>query len=228
MAFLIRELTEDVQYISESVGDDGKKHLFIEGVFLMGNQPNRNKRIYPVGLLEREVERYSRDYVSKNRAYGELDHPKGNSINLDRVSHMITELHRDGDNFYGKAKVLDALPMGKIVKGIIESGGSLAVSSRGAGSLKRNSKGIMEVQEDFYLSTAADVVADPSAQIAYVNGIREGFEWVFDLAEGQHITHGTMETYDVVEKQIEELKEVKFVDPAKALHMFEQFVRSIK
>lgn len=221
MSFLIRELTEEVHYLTEEIEGSGKKQLFIEGNFLMGNRPNRNRRIYPTNLLEREVERYSRDFISRNRAYGELDHPKGNSINLDRVSHMITELRKDGDNFVGKAKIIETTPMGAIAKGIIESGGTLAVSSRGAGSMKRNSQGIMEVQEDFFLSTAADIVADPSAPIAFVNSIAEGYDWVFDLVENKLVSPEQLDTTRNIV-----VTEWKSMDMDKALKLFENFVNT--
>ena len=175
---LITELVEEVQYIAEAKENGDKEH-FIEGIFLQANRKNRNGRIYPINIMEREVERYMRDVVSNNRAYGELGHPEGPSINLDRVSHIITELRRDGDNFIGKAKLTDT-PMGNIAKGLLKSGANLGVSSRGMGSLTPRKDGIMEVQDDFRLATAADIVADPSAPDAFVKGIMEGVEWVYD------------------------------------------------
>lgn len=176
---LITELNEDIQYISEAK-EDGKKNYFIEGIFMQGDITNRNGRMYPADVLDKEVQRYNESYVSKNRAYGELGHPSGPTINLERVSHMITELKRDGSNFTGRAKILTDTPMGAIVKGIMDDGGQLAVSSRGMGSLKQNRQGINEVQKDFYLATAGDIVADPSAPDAFVNGIMEGKEWIWD------------------------------------------------
>lgn len=175
---LICEVVEDVKYITEKT-ESGKKNLYIEGVFMQGDIVNRNKRSYATNILEKEVLRYSKNLIEKGRAFGELGHPNGPSINLDRVSHIITELRRDGTNFIGKARIADT-PMGDIARGIMESGGQLGVSSRGMGSLKENKNGIMEVQDDFYLATAADIVADPSAPDAFVQGIMEGVEWIWD------------------------------------------------
>lgn len=189
---LITEITEDVEYIEEANATTGEKELYIEGVFLQGNIKNRNGRIYPESVLEKEVKRYTENYIDKNRAFGELNHPKGPTINLDRVSHIITELKKDGSNYIGKAKITKE-GTGKIVRGLIESGASLGVSSRGLGSLKENSKGIMEVQSDFYLATAADIVADPSAPDAFVNGIMENVEWI---SEG-----GVFKQYEIEEIQ---------------------------
>ena len=173
---LITEHTEDVQYLEEKVGD--KKNLFIKGVFLQAEQKNRNGRVYPFPILEREVKRYNDKYIDQNRAFGELGHPQGPTVNLDRVSHMITELHADCNNFVGKAKIMDT-PMGKIVSSIMNEGAQLGVSSRGMGSLKEKN-GINEVQDDYYLATAADIVADPSAPNCFVQGIMEGKEWAWD------------------------------------------------
>lgn len=175
---LICETVEDVKYITEKT-ESGKKNLYIEGIFMQGDIVNRNKRSYNTAILEREINRYTKDLIEKGRAYGELGHPNGPSINLDRVSHIITEMKRDGNNFIGKARIADT-PMGNIARGIMESGGQLGVSSRGMGSLKENKNGIMEVQDDFYLATAADIVADPSAPDAFVHGIMEGVEWIWD------------------------------------------------
>lgn len=174
---LITELVEDVQLVSEAK-ETGGKDYYIEGIFLQADIKNRNGRMYPVDVLESEVSRYNREVISKNRAFGELGHPSGPSINLDRVSHIITELYRDGKNFIGKAR-LSKTPMGEIARGIMESGGQLGVSSRAMGSLKEE-RGVMVVQKDLRLSTAADIVADPSAPDAFVNGIMEGVEWIYD------------------------------------------------
>ena len=179
---LIREEVEQVQYITEAK-ENGEKQHFIEGIFLQANRKNRNGRIYPINVMEKEVNRYMREVVENNRAYGELGHPQGPSINLDRVSHMITGLKRNGDNFIGKAKLTDT-PMGNIARGLIQSGANLGVSSRGMGSLKPTKDGIMEVQDDFHLATAADIVADPSAPDAFVKGIMEGVEWILDPVKG--------------------------------------------
>jgi len=172
---LITELTEDIKYIKENVGN-GEKTYFIEGVFMQSDTKNRNGRIYPQGTLLKECKRYIVEYVDKGRALGELNHPTGPTVNLDRVSHIVKELHEDGRNIYGKAKVLDT-PMGKIVKNLIDEGAQLGVSTRGMGSLKAKN-GYQEVQEDFMLA-AIDIVADPSAPNAFVNGIMEGREWMF-------------------------------------------------
>jgi len=170
---LITEVIEDI--IVESRGKD----LFIEGVFLQSNIKNRNGREYPEEIMDKEVRRYDEKYVQKNRAFGELGHPEGPSINLERVSHMIKSLKKEGNNYVGKAKIMTETPYGKIVKNLIQEGASLGVSSRGMGSVKQ-SGGKNIVQDDFYLATAADIVADPSAPDAFVNGIMEGKEWVWD------------------------------------------------
>jgi len=170
---LITEVVEDI--IVESRGKD----LFIEGVFLQSNIKNRNGREYPEEIMDKEVRRYDEKYVQKNRAFGELGHPEGPSINLERASHMIKSLKKEGNNYVGKAKIMTETPYGKIVKNLIQEGASLGVSSRGMGSVKQ-SGGKNIVQDDFYLATAADIVADPSAPDAFVNGIMEGKEWVWD------------------------------------------------
>ena len=175
---LITETTEDIKYLKEE--KDGKTNLFIEGVFLQSDLKNRNGRVYPREIMQREVNRYVKESINKKRAMGELGHPDGPTINLDRVSHMITSLREDGSNYIGKAKILDT-PMGNIVKNLIDEGASLGVSSRGLGTLKEKN-GINEVQDDFVLSTAADIVADPSAPDAFVRGIMEHKEWV--MVEG--------------------------------------------
>jgi len=178
---LICEVNEEVNYVTETLDEaTGKKNLFIEGVFMQGDIKNRNGRMYPANVLEKEVKRYNDQYIEKNRAYGELGHPSGPTINLERVSHMITKLERDGSNFIGKAKIMTETPYGKIVESLIKDGGQLGVSSRGMGSVKPSRDGVGVVQSDFYLATAADIVADPSAPDAFVNGIMEGKEWVWD------------------------------------------------
>ena len=174
---LIKELNEDLQFIIEESSENGKKSLFIEGVFLQANLKNRNGRMYPKEIMAKEVNRYIKEQVSTKRAYGELGHPEGPNINLDRVSHMIVSLREDGNNWIGRAKILDA-PMGNIASSLIKEGAGLGVSSRGLGTLKEVN-GINEVQDDFMLATAADIVADPSAPDAYIQGIMEGKEWVF-------------------------------------------------
>jgi len=175
---LITETTEDVNYIVEANEDSGSKNYFIEGIFMQAEQKNRNGRVYPRNTLMKEVSRYTKELVEGKRAMGELGHPEGPSLNLERVSHIITELKEDGDNIVGKAKVLNT-PYGKIVKNLIDEGAKLGVSSRGMGSLKKSDDGTNEVQEDFMLA-AVDIVADPSAPDAFVNGIMEGKEWVWN------------------------------------------------
>jgi len=174
---LIREEIETVEFIVENRG--GKKQLYIEGVFLQGNIKNRNGRMYPMETLRREVSRYNENHVASGRALGELGHPEGPTVNLDRVSHKITSLKESGSNFIGKAKILNT-PMGKIAENLISEGVKLGVSSRGIGSLKQTKEGFNVVGEDFMLATAADIVADPSAPDAFVSGIMEGKDWVWD------------------------------------------------
>ena len=173
---LITEQIEDVQILIEE--KDGKKLLYIEGVFLQSELKNRNGRMYPFDVLSREVERYTEEYVKPKRALGELGHPDGPTINLDRVSHRITSLRAEGHNFIGKAQILDT-PMGNIAKSLLGEGVQLGVSSRGMGSIDKR-EDISIVRDDFFLTTAADIVADPSAPDAFVNGIMEGKEWIWD------------------------------------------------
>ncbi len=173
---LITEQIDDIEILTEE--KNGKKHLYIEGTFLQGNIKNRNGRMYPMETLAREVDKYSNTYIKSGRAMGELGHPDGPIVNLDRVSHLITSLVQEGSNFKGKAKILDT-PMGQIAKSLLDEGVRLGVSSRGVGSLKLNREGVNVVADDFMLATAADIVADPSAPEAFVNGIMEGKEWVW-------------------------------------------------
>lgn len=173
---LITETIENVQVITEGKGDS--KKMYIEGVFLQSELRNRNGRVYPFEVLQREVGRYNEEYVKTKRALGELGHPDGPTVNLDRVSHRITELRAEGTNFYGKAQILDT-PMGKIAKSLLDEGVQLGVSSRGMGSIDKR-EDANYVMDDFMLATAADIVADPSAPDAFVNGIMEGKEWVWD------------------------------------------------
>lgn len=174
---LITEVIEDIKYITES-SEDGKKSLFIEGIYMQAEKPNRNGRMYRFETLEREAKRYNEEYVMKGRAFGELGHPSGPTINLERTSHLIKSLRSEGTDFYGKAKILDT-PYGNIVKNLIDEGATLGVSTRGMGSLKEGKDGVKIVDDDFYLATAADIVADPSAPDAFVRGIMESKEWVF-------------------------------------------------
>ncbi|MBT3281395.1 MAG: primosomal protein [Cryomorphaceae bacterium] len=173
---LITEITENIEYITETI--NGKKSLYIHGPFMMAEVKNKNGRVYPKEILMKEIQRYNENYVNKKRAFGELGHPDGPGINLERVSHMITELEEDGNNVIGKAKIMDT-PYGKIVQNLIENGAQLGVSSRGMGSLEEKG-GTKYVKDDFYLATAADIVADPSAPEAFVQGIMEGKEWVWE------------------------------------------------
>jgi hypothetical protein len=215
---LICETLEDTKFITEEVG--GKKHLYLEGTYLQGNLKNRNGRVYDTAVLETEVNRYMRENIEKKRAWGELGHPDGPAINFDRVCVMHESMRRDGDNFIGKSKVLTDLPMGKIVEGLLNAGGSLGVSSRGMGSLKMV-EGVMRVQSDFRLATAADVVADPSAPDAFVEGIMEGVNWIFDPISA---------TWS--EQPIERLAESMKKMPAKMIaerkvQLFERFLATI-
>ena len=212
---LIKEVTESVQYITEE--KDGKKSLFIEGPFLVSERKNKNGRLYEYDTMKKEVSRYSEEYINKNRAFGELGHPDTPSINLDRVSHIIVGLKEDGNQWIGRAKILET-PMGNIAKNLIEGGGQLGVSSRGMGSLK-NVNGVNIVQDDFYLATAADIVADPSAPGAFVQGIMEGKEWM--LVNGVW----TEQDQEVAISQVRRAssKEIEAV----SLSIFENFIRKL-
>jgi hypothetical protein len=214
---LITEQIESVRYLTEAT-ENGKKHLFIEGPFLVYDKPNRNNRMYAKNILQREVQRYNEQYVQTNRALGELGHPDTPTINLERVSHVITELRDDGECFIGKAKILDT-PYGNIVRNFIDSGVSLGVSSRGMGSLTPGQNGINMVQDDFRLATAADIVADPSAPGAFVNGIMEGKEWLF--VEGRFVEVDI----DNAKRQIRKAssREIESV----ALRLFENFISKL-
>ena len=188
---LITEQVQDVQILKEEDEKTGKKNYKLKGIFLQGDIKNRNGRVYPVEVLEKEVKRYNKEFIAENRGYGELGHPEGPTVNLERVSHMVTSLERDGKNFIGEAKVMST-PMGKIVENIMDDGGKLAVSSRGMGSLEQKN-GTNYVKNDFYLATAADIVADPSAPQAFVQGIMEGKEWIWN--------NGVLKEVDVAEIQ---------------------------
>jgi hypothetical protein len=209
---LIREEIESVEFLVEQ--KNGKKSMYIEGVFLQGNIKNRNGRMYPMETLRREVSRYNENHVQAGRALGELGHPDGPTVNLDRVSHKIVSLKENGSNFIGKAKILNT-PMGKIASSLIEEGVKLGVSSRGIGSLKQTREGVNIVGDDFMLATAADIVADPSAPDAFVEGIMEGKEWVWDggilrekYAEKTYKEINTL----VTQKQLDEKKLSLFND----------------
>ena len=174
---LISEAIEDVEYITEEKENGGKNYK-IRGIFMQADVKNRNGRVYPMDVLEKEVNRYNKKFINEDRAFGELGHPDGPTVNLERVSHMVTELYPDGKNFIGEAKIM-VTPMGEIVKSLMQEGGKLGVSSRGMGSLDQRN-GANYVRDDFYLATAADIVADPSAPNAFVEGIMEGKEWVWN------------------------------------------------
>jgi hypothetical protein len=203
---LIREVTESVKCLTEEKEGKGKEY-FIEGIFLQSELKNRNGRMYPESVMDKEVDRYIKEYVEKNRAYGELGHPDTPSINLDRVSHLIVDLRKEGTNYIGKAKILET-PMGQIARGLLDGGANLGVSSRALGSLKMNENGVQVVQDDFMLSTAADIVADPSAPDAFVRGIMENKEWVF--VDGKfvekHIEEAKASIRKASSKQLQEAK----------------------
>jgi hypothetical protein len=216
---LFTELTEDIEYISEAK-EDGSKDHYIHGIFMQAETPNRNGRIYPLSVMENAVQKYIENNINQSRAYGELGHPAGPQINLDRVSHMIVELRRDGSNFIGKARLTDT-PMGNIAKGLLKSGANLGVSSRGLGSLKANKQGIMEVQDDFHIATAADIVADPSAPNAFVKGVMENAEWVYDASTDSWYQEKLHEARKFLKKMhMDEIEKNK-------IGIFESFVKSL-
>jgi hypothetical protein len=212
---LIREQVQDIQYLTEE--KNGQKHRYITGIFMQAEQKNRNGRVYPFPVLNREVQRYNTEYVQKNRALGELGHPDNPSINLDRVSHMITSLKPDGNNFIGKARIVDT-QMGRTVAGLLDAGVSLGVSTRGVGSLKPHN-GYQLVQDDFKLATAADIVADPSAPEAFVQGIMEEVDWVWENGMWKQ------QSLEFAKKQIQSAS--KHDLEAVALRIFENFVSKI-
>lgn len=214
---LITEEVNEIQILSEMNERTGKRDMYIEGIFMQAEEKNRNGRVYPFNVLNKEVERYNAEYVGKNRAFGELGHPDSPTINLDRVSHMITSLKPQGNNFIGKAKILDT-PNGNIVKSLLDGGAQLGVSTRGVGSLKP-SNGYQLVQDDFHLATAADIVADPSAPKAFVEGIMENAEWVLTDKGWQQIH---------VEKAQKMIREASRHDvEAVALRLWENFVSKL-
>ena len=213
---LITEEIQNAEYIVEE-SKDGKKNYAIKGIFMQADVKNRNGRVYPQEVLQREVVRYNREFINKNRAFGELGHPEGPTVNLERVSHMIKSLYPDGKNFMGEAKVLDT-PYGKIVKNLIDEGAKLGVSSRGMGTLYQRG-GANYVKDDFYLATAADIVADPSAPDAFVEGIMEGKEWVWD--------NGRLKEQDIdrLKLQIVQAKRTQMAE-VKA-RVFESFLKNL-
>ena len=214
---LIREEIETVEFVTEE--RNGKKSLYIEGVFLQGNIKNRNGRMYPIDTLRREVGRYNESNIVTGRALGELGHPEGPTVNLDRVSHKIVSLRESGSNFIGKAKILNT-PMGQIASSLISEGVKLGVSSRGIGSLKPTKEGFNVVGDDFMLATAADIVADPSAPDAFVEGIMEGKEWVW---EGTTLRERLAAK---TKSKIERLAEQKRLEEQK-LNVFNEFINSL-
>ena len=212
---LITETIENIEVLTEE--RNGKKDYKIKGIFMQADIKNRNGRIYPVGTLAKEVKRYNEQFINKKRAFGELGHPAGPTVNLERVSHMITSLKPEGKNFIGEAKIMDT-PYGKIVKNLIDEGAQLGVSSRGMGSLQSGSQGNV-VGKDFYLATAADIVADPSAPDAFVEGIMEGKEWVWD--------NGVLKSIEV-EQYKEEIEKTKRAELAeKKASIFKDFLKKI-
>ena len=208
---LICEELDNVEFVTEATKIG--KNYFIEGIFMQAETKNRNGRVYPKQILQKEVNRYAKNYIENKRAFGELGHPDGPTVNLERVSHMITELKESGNDFIGKAKIMDT-PYGKIVKNLIDEGARLGVSSRGMGSLKPTYGGTQEVQKDFYLATAADIVADPSAPKAFVEGIMEGKEWIWDngILEEKSIARYKKNISKASSKKLEEVKIKAFID----------------
>ena len=213
---LITEEIQNAEYIVEE-SKDGKKNYAIKGIFMQADVKNRNCRVYPQEVLQREVVRYNREFINKNRAFGELGHPEGPTVNLERVSHMIKSLYPDGKNFMGEAKVLDT-PYGKIVKNLIDEGAKLGVSSRGMGTLYQRG-GANYVKDDFYLATAADIVADPSAPHAFVEGIMEGKEWVWD--------NGRLKEQAISELKLQVLKAKREQIADVKARVFESFLKNL-
>jgi hypothetical protein len=214
---LIRETVEDVKYLTET-SENGKKNLYIEGTFLVGDKVNRNNRMYKMGTLRNEVTRYNEEYIKTNRALGELGHPDTPSLNLERVSHKIVSLVEDGNTFYGRALILDT-PYGQIVKNFIDNDVSIGVSSRALGSVAMTKEGYNLVQDDLRLATAADIVADPSAPGAFVQGIMENKEWM--LVDGKFVESD----YDQAKKQIKQASSLQIEEVA--LKLFENYLRKL-
>jgi hypothetical protein len=222
---LITEYTDHSVEVITEAKDNGKKNYFIEGIFMQGDIKNRNGRIYPSKTLETEMGRYQKEFIETKRALGELGHPDGPQINGDRVSHLITEMRRDGNDFYGKAKILST-PMGEIVKSLLDEGVKIGVSTRGLGSVKAGRDGVMEVQKDFHLSTV-DIVTDPSAPNAFVNGIMENVEYYYDIASGNwRAQQAIVDIQEEVEKKINRV--VRTIDEETATRMFQTFVQSLR
>lgn len=215
MKLITEVYDQDIEYLTEAA-EDGVKNYFIEGVFMEGNIKNRNGRLYPMATLSKEMNRYNEQYVNKNRAYGELGHPDGPTINLERVSHMIKSLRQEGNQVIGKAKIMET-PMGSIVKNLMNEGAKLGVSSRGMGSLVQKN-GLNEVQGDFMLATAADIVADPSAPNAFVEGIMEGVEFYYDSDRKTWISEQIKN--EVKKMSVKELEEQK-------IFLFKRFINNL-
>ena len=209
---LISEHLDDIEFITEDDAE-GKKNYRIKGVFMEADIKNRNNRMYPMNVLEKEVKRYNKEYIQQKRAFGELGHPDGPTVNLERVSHMITKLYPDGKQFVGEAKIMDT-PYGKIVKNLIDEGAKLGVSSRGMGSLEPR-RDMHVVKDDFYLATAADIVADPSAPNAFVEGIMENKEWIWD--------NGVVKEVNIAKYRAELRKESKRLEEKK-INLFNEFM----
>ena len=220
MKLISEQWSDEVSYLVEEDPKTGKKHAYIEGVMLQTEVKNKNGRIYPKEVMQKEVKRYTKEYIDNNRAYGELGHPEAPTINLERTSHLITDLHEDGNNFVGKAKILST-PMGNIVKNLLDDGARLGVSSRGMGSLKASNDkgGVQMVQSDFQLATAADIVADPSAPDAFVDGVMEGVEWIWDngVIKAQKIEEYK---HSIARARTQKLQEVK-------LNVFNDFLKNL-
>jgi hypothetical protein len=220
MKLISENWADEINYLVEEDPKTGKKNMFIEGIMLQTEVKNKNGRIYPKEIMKKEVARYTKEYVDNNRAYGELGHPEGPTINLERTSHLITSLKEDGNNFIGKAKILST-PMGEIVKNLLQDGAKLGVSSRGMGSLKSSNSngGVQMVQSDFQLATAADIVADPSAPDAFVDGVMEGVEWIWDngMFKSQKIEEYK---HTIARARTHKLQEVK-------LNVFSDFLKNL-
>lgn len=216
---LICEVVEDVKYVTEAK-ESGGKDMYIEGIFMQGNKQNQNNRFYSTEVLAKEAERYVKEKIETNRAFGELGHPSGPSINLERVSHLITELRQDGDNFFGRAKLVDT-PYGNIAKNLINAGAKFGVSTRGLGSMVKRKDGVMEVQKDFTLATAADIVADPSAPDAFVQGVMEGVEWIWNngVLVQRHL--------EGVKEEVDSAVRSNSLDLDKKIQIFESFLRKL-
>lgn len=224
MKLITEVFTEDYEIITEA-NEEGKRSFFIEGIFMQSEVKNRNGRVYPRSVLEKETQRYTKEFIETKRSLGELGHPDGPQINGDRVSHLITELRQDGKDFYGRAKILST-PMGEIVKTFIDEGVKIGVSTRGLGSVKKTNEGVMEVQPDFHLSTV-DIVTDPSAPGAFVKGVMENVEYYYDIVSGNWVAQQVVEE---IEKEAKaEYKTItRTIGEDTAVKMFEAFIRSLR